>query len=25
MQADYDLWQARHRQQPNIKRFAAIA
>jgi addiction module HigA family antidote len=25
VQADYDLWQARHREQPHIERFAAIA
>lgn len=25
VQADYDLWQAQHRQQPNIERFAAFA
>ncbi|CAD5109554.1 helix-turn-helix transcriptional regulator [Zestomonas carbonaria] len=25
VQADYDLWQARQREQPHIERFAAIA
>lgn len=25
VQTDYDLWQALHREQPPIKRFAAIA
>ncbi|MHC3954535.1 HigA family addiction module antitoxin [Pseudomonas aeruginosa] len=25
VQADYDLWQARHREQPRIERFAALA
>ncbi|MDA7085593.1 HigA family addiction module antitoxin [Pseudomonas sp. SA3-5] len=25
VQTDYDLWQARHREQPHIERFAAIA
>ena len=25
VQADYDLWQAEHRQQPEIERFAKIA
>lgn len=25
VQADYDLWQARQRQQPHIERFAAFA
>lgn len=25
VQADYDLWQARHREQPHIERFSAIA
>lgn len=24
VQADYDLWQAQHRQQPHIERFAAF-
>ena len=25
VQADYDIWQARHREQPPIERFADIA
>lgn len=25
VQTDYDLWQARQREQPSIERFAAIA
>lgn len=25
VQADYDLWQAQHREQPRIERFAALA
>ncbi|MCL6692835.1 HigA family addiction module antitoxin [Pseudomonas sp. R3.Fl] len=25
VQADYDIWQARHREQPHIERFADIA
>lgn len=25
VQVDYDLWQAQHRQQPHIERFAAFA
>mgnify|MGYP006200860587 CR=1 FL=1 len=25
VQTDYDLWQARHREQPHIERFASIA
>ncbi|WP_116423944.1 HigA family addiction module antitoxin [Pseudomonas citronellolis] len=25
VQADYDIWQARHREQPQIERFADIA
>lgn len=25
VQADYDLWQAEHREQPAIERFAAFA
>lgn len=25
VQADYDLWQAEHREQPHIERFAKIA
>jgi antitoxin HigA-1 len=24
VQADYDLWQAEHREQPHIERFASI-
>jgi antitoxin HigA-1 len=24
VQADYDLWQAEHREQPHIERFASL-